>query len=309
MELNLVINTINNTLSYSKNSHMKKKNLMSLVVITLTALYFAYIGFMDPGLSPEDSKPAIKKESALPQNGGTLPFPLILPQTAGSRMSRSFSFPAEGIPVLMYHSISTVPGNSLCVPEKKFANQMAWLKKQNYHTLTMEEFYLAISGRAAVPRKPVLITFDDGYTDNYKTAWPILKQNGLRATFFIITGSVNSGSITWDQLKELAKQGNSIESHTVNHPNLPTLTYIQQENELAKSKQMLEERLGVNVIAACYPAGAYNETTLKLLPKIGYKLGFSTLPGKAKPEDNIYRVRRMRISAEMSGKRFRQLFP
>jgi peptidoglycan/xylan/chitin deacetylase (PgdA/CDA1 family) len=204
-------------------------------------------------------------------------------------------FPAKGIPVLMYHSISTNPKDGNCVSEEQFEKEMEWLYSQNYHTLNMDELYQALVQGALVPDKPILITFDDGYPDNYKTAWPILKQYGFRATFFIITNNIGAASIDWSQLKDLISQGNSIGSHSVHHYDLSILSYKQQESELGKSKQILEDNLGIKIKAFCYPSGQYNETTLKLLSELGYTLSFTTKPGRVYLGDNQFELRRVRV--------------
>lgn len=219
------------------------------------------------------------------------------------------SFPKEGVPVLMYHSISTIPGNPLCVPVKQFTEEMEWLHRKSYHTLSLEQFYQALANKAPIPEKPILLTFDDGYEDNYTAAWPILRQYGFRAAFFIITSYTGPRVMNWDQLNDLVRQGNSISSHTVHHLDLATLSDKQQEGELAISKQALEDHLGINVLALCFPSGRYNKTTLELMPKLGYKLGFTTEPGRVRLGDNLLTLKRVRISGGMPLASFQKLFP
>ena len=204
-------------------------------------------------------------------------------------------FPEEGIPVLMYHSIGSQYHCSICVSEKQFTEQMDWLRDNGYHTLNLDEFYEALSTGAKLPEKPVMITFDDGFADNYRVAWPILEQHGFNATFFIVTGQVNPYNIDWPDLKELVSHGNSIGSHTVDHIDLTTLNTRQQEKELRVSKEALEKNLGIKVKAFCFPYGNYNKTTLALLPETGYSLSFTTTSGKVHYGDNEYLLRRIHI--------------
>jgi len=211
-----------------------------------------------------------------------------------------FPFPTEGIPVLMYHSISTAPGNTLCVSETQFQEEMAWLENNNYHTLNMDQLYDALVNGASVPENPIVITFDDGYADNYQVAWPILKQYGFTATFFVITNYVGTDTIDWNQLKELISQGNSIGSHSVHHLDMITLSNAQQESELSQSKQILEASLGTSIIAFCFPSGQYYDTTLKILSDTGYKLSFTTRPGKVYLGNNQFKLHRVRIDGGMS---------
>lgn len=208
-------------------------------------------------------------------------------------------FPQEGIPVLMYHSIGTMYDRSICVSEKLFEEQIEWLHANNYHTVNADEFYEALSGKSALPDNPILITFDDGFGDNYKVAWPILKQYGFNATFFIVTSQVNPYNIDWDQLKELVAHGNSIGSHSVNHYDLSTLNTKQQEKELRKSKEILEEKLDTSIKAFCFPYGSYNKTTLALLPESGYLLSFTARSGKVYLGDNEYLLKRVHICGGM----------
>jgi len=222
---------------------------------------------------------------------------------------KMIKFPEEGIPVLMYHSIHTIPGNSLGVPVKQFSEELEWLRHQHYHALSLEEFYQALAEKAPIPDKPILFTFDDGYSDNYTEAWPILRQNGFKATFFIITNSVGAGMMNWDQLNDLSHAGNSIGSHTVHHLDLTKLSYKQQESELTISKQELEHHLGISVQAICFPSGQYNQTTLQLLSKLEYRLGFTTHSGKVHFGDNPMILKRVRISGGMPIASFQKSFP
>lgn len=218
-------------------------------------------------------------------------------------------FPTEGIPVLMYHSISTIPGNTLGVPVQQFTDEMEWLSRQSYTTLSLEEFYEALVNKTQVPEKPIVLTFDDGYSDNYDAAWPILHQYGFKATFFVTTNSVGPGMMNWDQLNDLDDQGNSVASHTVHHYDLATLSSQQQVDELSLSKKDVEDHLSNKVNALCFPSGQYNQTTLELMPKLGYTLGFTTQSGKVHSGDNPLTLKRMRISGGMSITAFQKEFP
>ena len=218
-------------------------------------------------------------------------------------------FPTEGIPVLMYHSISTIPGNTLGVPVQQFAEEMAWLHRQNYTTLSLEEFYEALVNKTPIPEKPIVLTFDDGYSDNYEAAWPILRPYGFKATFFVTTSSVGPGMMNWDQLNLLVHEGNSVASHTVHHYDLATLSSQQQADELSLSKKDVETHLSNRVNALCFPSGRYNQTTLELMPKLGYTLGFTTESGKVHMGDNPQTLKRLRISGGMSITSFQKQFP
>jgi len=264
-----------------------------LILISLTFKWPLNIAYVNPTVNPDNYNK--------PVTTSVLSEPSSLPKVS--------KFPEEGIPILMFHSISTIPGNSLGVPVKQFTEEIEWLHQQNYHSLTLEEFYQALVNKAPLPEKPILLTFDDGYSDNYTAAWPILRENGFRATFFITTNSVGPGMMNWDQLNDLARQQNSLGSHTVHHYDLATLSTQQQKDELSLSKKELDSHLPINVEALCYPSGRYNKTSLELMPTLGYRLGFTTKTGKVHLGDDLLTLKRLRISGEMSLTSFQKQFP
>ncbi|MHB1651169.1 MAG: polysaccharide deacetylase family protein [Desulfitobacteriaceae bacterium] len=233
-----------------------------------------------------------------------------IPSHALRPNNRTHNFPQGGIPVLMYHAIESIPGNSLGVPVEQFAAEMEYLNSQNYETLTLAEFYTALkapSNKVVLPAKPILLTFDDGYADNYRSAWPILKRHGFIATFFVITDSVGPGMMTWSDLKDLSMYSNNIESHTVHHYDLATLPLANLEEELKQSKTTLEKQLSISVTALCYPSGRYNKQTLDWMPKVGYELGFTTASGKVQKTDNLLLLKRLRVPGGLSLVGFKRL--
>ena len=196
----------------------------------------------------------------------------------------------------MYHSISTNPENNLCVSAEQFDSEMEWLHSEGYYTLNVDEYCDALLSGATLPEKSVMITFDDGYVDNYTAGWPILKKYGFVGVFFIVSNTVDTPEgMTTQQLKELVSCGNSIGSHTVHHLDLATQTEAQQESELRDSKKALEDALGINVKSLCYPSGKFNETTTALAKKLGYKMAVTTKGGNACKSDGQYALCRIRI--------------
>ncbi len=257
--------------------------------------------------SGQYNPPEHKSDTLIAPNSNPISPSVLSPEKQD--VSKMIKFPEEGVPVLMYHSISTIPGNSLGVPVKQFHEEIEWLHRQNYHSLSLEEFYQALANKTPVPDKPILFTFDDGYLDNYDEAWPTLRQNGFKATFFVVTNSVGPGMMNWNQLNELTNQGNSIGSHTVHHLDLAKLSNKQQENELKISKQELENDLGIREQALCFPSGRYNTITLNLMQRLGYRLGFTTNPGKVHLGDDLSTLKRVRISGGIPLASFQKMFP
>lgn len=206
------------------------------------------------------------------------------------------------IPILMYHSIAYQKGNILRVPQDKFAAEMKWLYDNGYKTLTLDELYDGISNNKPFPEKSVCITFDDGYNDNYFSAFPVLKQYKFKATVFMITDKIDDvydGYLTSAQLKEMDKNGMQIECHTVDHKDLDTLPYKKQLSELSDSKSKLEALLGRKVDYIAYPSGKYDDNTLKAAKEVGYKICFKMNGGIGQIGDNVYEFPRTFVGDDL----------
>lgn len=205
----------------------------------------------------------------------------------------------KSVPVLMYHSIGFEKGNELRVPVEKFSEQMKFLKDNGYTTLSLDELYDFFNNNKHIPSKSIVITFDDGYADNYSNAYPVLKECGFKATMFVITSTIdkNNSCLNSSQLKEMQNNGISIESHTVNHVELDKISYAKQLYTLKKSKDMIENILDNKVYYICYPVGKWNNDTLKAAKQAGYKMGFTTKNSLSNKANGLYTLNRVRINA------------
>lgn len=224
-------------------------------------------------------------------------------KTSSSSVSSSLavsdaSWTNKQVPVLMFHSINNVPGNELCIPPALFTSEMEWLSTNGYAALSMDELYAHLNAHTALPDKVVVLTFDDGYTDFYTNAFPVLKKYGLNSTVFMITGKIGTSNyLTADQLKEVSQNNVDVEDHTVTHGYLSQMTYSKQYAELHDSKTVLEQITGKSVDYVSYPYGDYNASTLRATQAIGYKLGFRENGGTAAVTDPVLEVRRSYVSA------------
>ena len=198
--------------------------------------------------------------------------------------------------VLNYHKIDNM-NHALSVLPSDFDAQMAFLKENGYHTITPHEMYMAFTDGAELPTNPVLITFDDGYADNYTNAYPILRKYGMKATIFVITSLMGKpGYLTWGQAAEMDASGVvSIESHTVTHGSLTDLTDEQIRYELTEAKHDIEQRLGKEVEFLAYPTGAYNLHIARLVKEAGYKGAFTVRNGNMDRAANFYAIERVPI--------------
>ncbi len=186
----------------------------------------------------------------------------------------------QGVPVIMYHSVNDANEPSvkstLKISTSSFDEQMKYLKDNNYTTLTIDELYDFLINNKPVPEKSVVLTFDDGYEDNYTNVYPILKKYGFTATIFPVACLVGTDNyLTTDQLKELQNNGIDIESGTYVNSPIATLDANNQLKNLEQSKSYLDNLLNKKVKYVSYPFGSYNKTTLEEASKAGYLLGFS----------------------------------
>ncbi|MDD6133882.1 MAG: polysaccharide deacetylase family protein [Selenomonadaceae bacterium] len=198
--------------------------------------------------------------------------------------------------VLNYHKIDNT-FISLAVRPDDFDEQMRYLRDNGYHTISPDELYDSIAGNGELPENPVLITFDDGYEDNYTNAYPILKKYGFKATIFVITSFLGKDKnyLTWDQAREMDAHGISIESHTVDHKSMTDLTDEQLRMELVDSKKKAEKELGHSVDYMAYPTGTYNLHIAEMVKEAGYKAAFTIKYGNVDKASNIYALERVPI--------------
>jgi len=204
---------------------------------------------------------------------------------------------AKSIPVLVYHRVGDT-ADALTVKPEKLRGDLINLKNNGYQTISLKVFEEYMSGKdVELPDKPILVTFDDSYQDNYENAFPILKENQCVATFFVITWLVdrNQDRLTSAEIKAMAAAGMSFGSHTVSHTVLVDKPDFWVQNELAYSKQFLEELLGTPICSVAYPEGKFNANTIKIAIEQGYSTGFTVEPGKSTRQTAPFKVCRIPV--------------
>ncbi len=207
------------------------------------------------------------------------------------------------VPVLMYHYVDDEPppagpyADGLTVRTPDFIDEMDYLVANGYNTVTLAEAYLAMAGLTRLPDKAVALTFDDGGLDNYEVAYPILTERGLSGTFFVITKTVGSeGQMSWEQLREMAEGGMSIQSHSYSHPDLPGASDDRLRSELVDSRSAIEEQIGQPVYVLCYPAGSYDQRVIEATEAAGYVMAVATNKGQALGPEAPFEITRVRVS-------------
>lgn len=205
-----------------------------------------------------------------------------------------------GIPILMYHYVGNNPNpkdhqrDTLSITPDKFETQMRWLSINGYTPVTLDSLFGIFYKLTPRPRKPVVLTFDDGYVDFYYNAFPILNSFNFHAVSFIPTGLIGKPAyMTWDQIKQIQTSGLvDFEAHTINHYDLTTLPYPKIIEELKQSKITLEQQIGRPVNFIAYPFGSSNSLVWRAALDSGFVGGVGTWFGKAAgPGINMPRIR------------------
>jgi peptidoglycan/xylan/chitin deacetylase (PgdA/CDA1 family) len=187
--------------------------------------------------------------------------------------------PTITLPILMYHYVRTPPpmrvdwmGYKLSVSPEDFMAQMDWLAANGFHTVDFSDVRAYFAGARALPSKPVVITFDDGYQDLYSTAFPILATHRFKAVAYIVSSFVGQPRyVSKDQILEMDRGGIQIASHTVNHPNLAGSSFGSTMYQLVESKRWLEQLTGHPVVDFAYPSGKYSSQVIAALALAGYE--------------------------------------
>lgn len=221
---------------------------------------------------------------------------------------------AAYIPVLMYHKIpkeSIVSRHRTFVPMDQFERHLGLLKKWGCTALTFRDYQEYRSGKkpfAAFPRRPVIITFDDGYLDNYENAFPLLKKYGFRAVIFAMCdqglrhnawdaqeGERVEPLMTIEQIREMSDWGIEFGAHTLSHLDLTKASVEAASREIALSRRNLQEWLGKPVLSFAYPYGRSNETVRDLVREAGFSFGVSTDSGGVTIEEDPMQIFRIHI--------------
>ncbi len=207
----------------------------------------------------------------------------------------------QRVPVIMYHDIiEKRDKNSVwfdCTT-KEFQDQMDEIKANGYTPISLEDLHKHLTSGFTIPEKSIVLTFDDNYQGYFDRAYPILKQLGYPSVVFVHTGYVGNKTglhpkMDWPTLKELVKDPLvTIGSHTITHPDLPSLTPTEQTKELAESKKELEAQLGKKIDFIAYPEGKNDLMTQSLTREAGYTMAFSVANGLAEESPSILCVNR-----------------
>ena len=236
----------------------------------------------------------------------------------------------SGIPALLYHRVGTEEDCKLSsisyVSIDNFELQLDYLVGQKYYFATLDEVVKYVKAEITLPEKTIAITFDDGFQDNNRYAFPVLKQRGINATIFINTGFIGKRLsldeafgvrstapnrkdvfhqfLSWDEIIEMSNNGIDFEPHTHTHVDLTAIKESEIEREIKLSKDIIEERLNKMVKHFSYPYGEYNEKVCDVVRKMGFESTWAVRPYNVKPKMDLYTLPR-KGSGNVSLERFK----
>jgi peptidoglycan/xylan/chitin deacetylase (PgdA/CDA1 family) len=234
-----------------------------------------------------------------------LPAAIVLIAGCGGRQATQPAPASVRVPILMYHHISDNsrwPNDArkkrLAVQPEQLAEQLDYMRRAGYTTISLDDLVAALQTGAALPDKPVILTFDDGYKDFYANAFPLLQRYSAKATIFIISGRVgDTDYMSWDDLRVLAASPLiTVGAHTRHHPQLANIKPERSLEELQRGKTDLETNLHITVRHLAYPSGSYNKTTIEQAAKIGFVTAVTVHYGLTERAQNLLELPRVFVN-------------
>ena len=204
------------------------------------------------------------------------------------------------VPILVYHNLGPQSKGRLVLGADAFAEQMRYLKREGYRVVTLAEFVEWLSLKRQLPKKSVVLTFDDGYHSFRDYAYPLLKELGFAATLFVYTDYVGASrnALSWDDLKKLVAEGFEVQAHSKTHSDLRRLAgetdaqYARRmQAELAEPPRLFQRQLGRGVPFLAYPYGRFDDALLARVREQGYMAAFTV-----RRESNASFVKPLQIS-------------
>jgi peptidoglycan/xylan/chitin deacetylase (PgdA/CDA1 family) len=204
--------------------------------------------------------------------------------------------PTVRVPILVYHSVrpyrptDTPFDRQFIVDPADFDRQLSYLEDNGYADVTFADLDAAIAKGASLPPKPVIISLDDGWANQFQYALPLLQKHHLQATFFIYTGVIgHKHYLTWDQVLALEKSGMIIAGHSVTHPYLTKITDDKVlRHEIVDGKKIIETHLGHAISYFAYPFGLYDDRVEAVVQDAGYVMARTIHHGVEHSQADIY---------------------
>jgi len=266
---------------------------------------------------------------------------IFLPGCSEPTQEASEEFYRDKVAVLMYHHIDWEFDSRATITPDRFAEHLDTLLNKGYNVITLDHFRSFLRGEVDVPPNAVLITFDDGYESFYHYAYPLLKERGMSATMFMVVAQIGDKEnflpkLDWEQMRVMIGSGMYFQSHSYNShlytyiyaegnwekPALVARVFLAEEGrneteeeyrariyeDLRRSKEILEQGLGVHVDVFSVPYGWKNEEVVEVAREIGFEYIFTIQPGLVSMTSDLMSLPRINAgSPDIDGNRVHQL--
>ena len=220
-------------------------------------------------------------------------------QTKGKIASAAEILARPQVPILCYHQIRNwissdgKVGKDYIVPTAEFKSQMKMLADSGFNTILPDQLYNYLAFGAKLPKKPIMLTFDDTKLDQWTVAVPELKKYGFKAVFFIMTVSLGRPNyLSKDQVKQMSDAGHVIRSHTYDHQNVKKYQGQDWVTQIEKPTKTLQDVTGKDIKYFAYPFGLWNKEAIPELKKRGFSSAF-ILAEKRDENDPLFTIRRI----------------
>ncbi len=263
-----------------------------------------------PSPITDDLEPRLPRTPVRPTPTGVVfPDPIFPPKFDGQPRTAT-------VPILMYHYISTPPVVTdkirvgLSVPPEMFDAQVKLLIDNGFTTITLFDLYSHLATGQKLPAKPIVLTFDDGYVDNYEQAFPILKKYGQTGTFFVLTGPADAKDpayLSWEMINAMSSAGMDMQLHAKDHVDLRHRRYEDLIWQIIGGRQSIEGHTGRPVVFMAYPSGKYDSTVIKFLTDNNFWGAVTTESGRTHTLSDALTWTRVRIAGQLSLKDFARL--
>jgi peptidoglycan/xylan/chitin deacetylase (PgdA/CDA1 family) len=213
------------------------------------------------------------------------------------------------VPILMYHYVGDLPPNpdefrvNLTVSTALFRAHLQYMADEGYTTISLADLENALREGTELPERPVVLTFDDGHIDHYTNVFPALQEFRQTGTFFLISGRLDAQDpayISWEQAREMAEAGMSMEAHTKNHPDLRDRDTDFLTYEILGGIESIKAHKGVTPVFFAFPGGRYDDTVLTLMDTTTIQRAVTTEFGNLHTTDNTLLLPRLRVSNDTS---------
>jgi peptidoglycan/xylan/chitin deacetylase (PgdA/CDA1 family) len=204
------------------------------------------------------------------------------------------------VPILMFHVLGT-PGASAPLPElwvskTRFREQLAALSAAGFQAVTLKAVVDGWAHGGPLPRRPVVLTFDDGYLSHATVAAPAMRRYGWPGVVNVTLHNLGADGLPRHLAQTMARSGWEFDSHTMTHPDLRTIDDARLTSELRESRRAIRSTFGVTPRFFCYPAGKFDARVVAAVRAAGYDAATTVQPGIARRTDDPYALPRVRVT-------------